>query len=343
MKRFICIILATMMSFAGIVCAETPAPGKSLTALEAMGIDSRSEIKSGYMVSLEKCEAMNLSETQIDTFFSAAQNIILTRRLVKNPFNGICIVLQTSAGDKAYYLNSGVQLGTFGSDNYLCYSTAEENDLLDSLYVNFMSSGNKYPKDGITINTTDYFVFPNDQWAVNDAIFGASHSLLPYDVAECFGLALSRERFCILLGNFIAVYGNYADLSGYLSDKDMAYLTNYFDDTAGCDESINMLHALGIVNGVENNLFTPGNTLSREQAAVMIKKTADLLGIKGTTVKGKKYSDGHLISAWAKDSVDFVVANGIMSETDGQFYPMEYLTTEQAVAAINKFYKLAKK
>ncbi len=338
MKKFICGILAALALLPMTANADF-VPESAMSAADAMEIYDRGEITGGYMMNVEKHTAMNLTDEQIDLFYGAAVNTELTRRVTKNPFGGVCIVLQTAGGERAYFLQSGVQVGKYGSDAYLCYEAKENNEAFDTLYLNFMSSENKYAKDDFFVNTSaDYLNYPTEQWAVDDALFAASNCLLPYETGECFGLSLSRENFCTLVGNFIAVSGNYASLEDYLREKNIAYLTNYFSDTDS--GTINMLHALGIVGGVSNDAFAPGDPLTREQAAVILKKTADMLGINGKTDQ-PNFRDKKRISAWATDAVKFVSANGIMTGTDGYFNPDAYINTEQAVAGINRLYRLA--
>ncbi len=340
MKKLICGALIFAMLMPLCVNAEF-VPESSMSAADAMKIYDRGDITGGYMMDVDKHLAMKLSNEQINMFYNAAVNTALTRRVTKNPFGGVCIVLHTAQGEKTYFLESGVEVGKYGNDSYLCYDTRQTNETFDTLYLNFMSSNNKYAKYDFTVNTaTDYLNYPTEQWAVDDAIFAASNCLMPFEIGQRFGISLSREDFCSLIGNFIAVSGNYASLEDYLRDKNIAYLTNYFTDTDSSNNTVNMLHALGLVNGVSSDKFAPGDPLTREQAAVIIKKTADMLGISGKTEQ-LKFTDKKRISSWAADAVKFVSANGIMNGTDGFFNPDAFINTEQAVAGVNRLFKLS--
>ena len=343
MKRIICISAMIIAMFSVCVSAENKAPARELSALEAMGISSLEEVQGGYIMNIDKKEAMTMSGEQIIKFYNAMSATTLTRRLVKHPFRGICFVLITDSGEKCYFLNSGVQYGKFGDDNYLCYNTSETNIALNELYIKFMSYPDKNYHENVPKNNTDYFIYPEMQWALKEVAYSASLSLLPYEVAETFGSLMNREQLCILLANFLTVYGNYADLNGFFKDRGLTYNTNYFDDTAGCDNSINMLHALGIVNGVSETSFRPGDPVNREQLAVMIKKTADVIGLYGNQTLVSSPLDSNMISPWATDAIHFVLSNNIMSATDGEFGAASYINAEQAVTCINRLYKLSRK
>lgn len=339
LKRIICAALSFILLSSVSAGAEF-VPEKNLTMLETMEIYDTETVTGGYMMSLEKAQAMKLSDEQINKFLNIAGGMTLERRIVKNPFSGVCIVLQTTNGERTYFLNSGVQVGKFGEDNYLCYTASEENDIIGEMYVSFMSSDEKYGYSQFTINEgMDFLAFPGEKWAVDEVLYGAANSLIPYEIMEWFGRAISREAFCIMIANLIAVNMNYAKLEDYFRESGTAFLTNYFTDTQSCDSSINMLHALGIVNGKSEELFAPEDALTREEAAVIIKKTADLLRVQGV-YKVADFADFADVSPWAADAVNFVGANKIMTGTDGMFNPSQLLTTEQAVAGINRLFKL---
>ncbi len=338
MKKII-IILLSVVCITSTANAQYISPESSMSLLEAMGIAGSADVKGGYIMSLEKEKAMELSRSQIAEFCDEAERVTVTRKIIKNPFCGIAIVLRTDEGEKTYFVNSGVQVGKYGEDNYFCYTTPEEMDTVNKFYGRFMS-GNTYSHSNFTINAeTDYLVFPEMQWAVEDVLFAASNSLLPYEISHSYGKAISREEFCILIANFIAVCGNFKTLDDYFIQNDMAYLTSYFEDTKGRDNSINMLCALGIINGKSDTEFGPGDALTREQAAVILKNTAVAADIS-LPDGNVSFTDMKDVSAWANHAVRAVGSRGIMSGTDGKFMPKDYLTTEQAIAGINRLFKL---
>lgn len=318
-------------------------PKAQLTVFEAMGIYNVDEINSGYIMNIDKQKAMEMDRGQIVDFCNGVGYMSLSRRIVKNPFCGVAIVLRTDTGEKTYYLNSGVQVGMYGDDNFLCYVPNENNSTLDELYADFMSSNELYDHSLFVINDkTDYLIFPGDKWAVEDVLYGASNSLIPYEITLSFGKAISREEFCVLIANYLCVCGNYYSLDDYFSERGIAYHSNYFKDTAGCDGSINMLYALGILNGKSEDTFGPGDALTREETAVILKNAAMASGMELKIVTAG-FKDLSAVSKWAKDAVNAVGSCGVMTGADSEFKPKDYLTTEQAITGINKLFKLRNK
>lgn len=340
MKKIILLAWVFLLITSATVSAKYIYPSKNLTVLEAMGINDINEINSGYMMSLEKGKAVEMTNAQIMSFFYDVGADVLTRRIIKNPFCAVAIILRTNSGEKTYFINSGVQVGKYGEDNYLCYSTTSENEALGRLYASFMSASDKYNHSTFSINDEyDYLIYPEEQWAVADVLYGAENSLLPYEITASYGKAISREEFCILIANYIAVCGNYNNMDDYFLQRDMAYLSNYFTDTAGCDSSINMLVGLGVVNGKSDNKFAPADALTREEAAVILKNAAVAAGSE-LSIGNVDFTDIKSVSSWAKDAVKAVGSNGVMNGADGKFGPKDFLTTEQAIAGINKLFKL---
>ena len=100
-------------------------------------------------------------------------------------------------------------------------------------------------------------------------------------------------------------------------------------------EYVYYMYGLGIVSGVSEDDFQPLGYITREQAATMLKRTAESLDID--TTAPNKNLDG--VSDWAKDGVNFVVDRGIMNGTDKGFEPQGTYTKEQALTTFVRFYE----
>lgn len=92
---------------------------------------------------------------------------------------------------------------------------------------------------------------------------------------------------------------------------------------------------LGIVNGVGNNNFNPLGEITRQEAAVMLMRAAEVLGYDVSAPSGNL--DG--AAGWAADGVNFVIDRGIMSGTENGFEPEGTYTKEQAVTTMVRFYE----
>lgn len=314
---------------------------ESMPLSEAFGIFSGDEITYMTVSDVAEGKFIELTHDEIQDFYNLTQNMIVSRTINPTPFRGIAINVYTNSGIKSYYMNSGVQIGLYGKNNYICYkldrADTEALLYLDSLYRDETKS------NGESIHRaaeTDFLKLPSAPWAQPFAREAASKNLLPYEFTGRYSENITREDFCKLLGNLIMVKENYSSLDMYMFDRGQAYLRNYFSDCQNVDNSVNILHALGIVNGKDESHFDPYGTITREEAATLLSKVAEMymwLGNKSTV----KYSDANKISPWARFFVTWVTEHGIMSGiTTSEFSPQGSYTVEQAVATVVRLYRL---
>ena len=81
----------------------------------------------------------------------------------------------------------------------------------------------------------------------------------------------------------------------------------------------------GIVLGYGNGTFGPNDTITVEQAAVILARYADYAGVK-TTASGSLsgYSDGASVSDWASAQMIWALDNGIYTADNGRLHPQDY-------------------
>ena len=181
---------------------------------------------------------------------------------------------------------------------------------------------------------------PQAQWAQSFAREAASKSLIPYEFTSIYSNNITREQFCILLGNMIAVKENYVSIERYMLDRGTPYLKNTFEDCTGIDSSVDILYALGIVNGRDETHFDPYGSITREEAATLLCKVAEMYIWIGTETE-LKYDDTASISAWAKFFVTWANEYGIMTGiTETEFAPQGEYTVEQAIATVVRLFNL---
>ncbi len=134
----------------------------------------------------------------------------------------------------------------------------------------------------------------------------------------------------------------YEKLSG---TKALPSVINPFTDCA----DIEMLKAfnLGITKGISDTEFAPDILLNREQAATMLTRVFKRATMNSWTLatdslftlpyeKPPVFADDSKISDWAKDSVYFMAANGIINGVgDNKFAPSNTTTEEEATGYAN--------
>ena len=122
-------------------------------------------------------------------------------------------------------------------------------------------------------------------------------------------------------------------------------VNNPFTDTS--DVEVLKAYNIGAVNGTSATTYDPDALLNREQAATMLTRVFKKITLAGWTLatdsqftlpytKPAAFADDKDISDWAKDSVYFMAANGIINGVgNNKFAPKNVTTEEQATGYAN--------
>ena len=98
----------------------------------------------------------------------------------------------------------------------------------------------------------------------------------------------------------------------------------------------------GVVNGYGDGKFKPGTNVTREQMATMLYNYATALGLDTSSRANlAAYKDGSQVSGYAKVSMRWAIANGILSGTSsGELKPKEDATRAEVAKMLLNFYQL---
>ncbi len=172
--------------------------------------------------------------------------------------------------------------------------------------------------------------FPSD-WAMEEAGAAKELGLVPEDAQYWWRDSCTRLEFCQMLSRAVKVM----DPTG---SKTSAGRTVTFSDCEDAD--VHAMASLGLVQGVGVGKFSPGKFLTRQEAATMLVRTAELLGLKSAE-QPMTFADASSIASWARDSVaavsSLVASNGkaVMQGTGGgNFSPTKAYTVEQAALSL---------
>lgn len=314
---------------------------ETMTMSEALGIFNAEDITRATISEPVDNTYIEMTRDEIDEFFDLTADMELTRTINATPFRTTAVNLYTESGVSSYYLTSGVQIGMYGAVTYMCYEASDEDES-SLMYIDELlkEETSRLRGESIHVKTdTDFLKMPNDKWARTTVTDAASHCLVPYEFVNKYSNNITREEFCILLGNAVRVTGNYSSLEEYMRANGKSYLKNYFSDCDGVDNAVNMLHALGIVNGKDDTVFDPHGILTREEAAALVCRTAELFQYIETDPT-LIYDDKNSISPWARYFVAWVTNNFIMNGTDGSFLPQKSYTVQEAITTVNRMYKV---
>ena len=168
---------------------------------------------------------------------------------------------------------------------------------------------------------------PPSDWAAKDVDFARAFGILEegkeYNVLK----PITREEFCELIYNYSA---NVLEMLSTADGKK-------FTDTD--NPKIEILSAMGIINGKTATEFAPDDALTREEAAVILQRMVNATVPVTVTEMWFEFDDIDYISDWAMDAVQTMCNMNVMNGVGGnEFAPKEVYTTEQAIVTITRVY-----
>jgi len=164
-------------------------------------------------------------------------------------------------------------------------------------------------------------------WA-HDGIIGAFElGLIPQALQNNFTANTSRAEFSALA---VALYET---VTGRVIAGRMQ-----FNDTT--DINVQKMGYLGVVTGVGGGNFAPNDTITREQAAVMIARLANAMR-RPLPLASATFADNADISSWAIEGVGQVQGVGIMGGVGNNvFAPRGMYTREQSIITMLRLFDL---
>lgn len=99
--------------------------------------------------------------------------------------------------------------------------------------------------------------------------------------------------------------------------------------------SINKLYAAQVMTGYEDGTIRPGNSISRQEAAVIIARAFALDTKKVDTGILANFADNDQIQDWAKSIVAYMAGLAFVQGSDGVFRPNDPITRAEVVTILN--------
>ena len=162
-------------------------------------------------------------------------------------------------------------------------------------------------------------------WAKPEVDSLKNRNVIPPDLLKQYTTYITRAEFTALLVN------TYEYARGiYTPDKTPAFTEIYGSIYRA---QIEKGYALGIISGNSDTDFSPGDNLTREQAAKILCTTvAAIKNIQISSNYSLGYADRQNISDWAVVFVAYAKENGLMIGAEAnQFKPLDNLTREEAM------------
>lgn len=141
---------------------------------------------------------------------------------------------------------------------------------------------------------------PSD-WAHAEVDGAIARGLVPEKLQNDYQSPITRGEFCRLVVQLMKKT-HAEDFIEFIEEN--GGFTVSFTDTN--DREIRAAAQLGIVNGVGGGRFDPDSTIERQAAATMLKRAAQLLGLKAG--EPLVFRDAEQFASWAQDGVAYASA-----------------------------------
>jgi hypothetical protein len=147
---------------------------------------------------------------------------------------------------------------------------------------------------------------------------------------------ITRGEFCVLADNL------YKKLTGDTANRSPnATFTDLTDCTDAQLRAIHNMNALNVISGYGGGLFGPEDSLTREQAAVILTKLAEAVG-KPLTSSATPFTD--TTTSWSADGISKCYGSVIMTGlSETSFGPQNTYTIEQGIVTMVKLYEYVSK
>ena len=170
----------------------------------------------------------------------------------------------------------------------------------------------------VTLGLQPYYLNASE-WAIPDLDIAVEHDLIPDSIRENMMINITREEFSEVVVKMYELQ----------SGETINFEGQSFKDTT----NIEVLKAakLGIIKGIGGEKFAPKDPLNRQEVAVMLKRTLEVLN-PDMDFSYKVSINDPSIAEWAVKEVSYMLEHGILKgDGKGLINPTGYTTREQAV------------
>lgn len=183
-------------------------------------------------------------------------------------------------------------------------------------------------------------------WADGEVKKAINMHIIPSYLQNNYTKGITRKEFASLVVATVK-----KDMGSILFkldlDKSQQYNGKVFSDTV--DPDVIMAYMLNVVGGKGNGRYAPDDLITRQEAAVMLYRTAkEIRYYDGWNIKKSSYTDDDEIADWAKEAVNFV-SSAVDKESGKQimggvgnnaFNPKGIYTREQAFITLGRLYNM---
>ena len=179
-------------------------------------------------------------------------------------------------------------------------------------------------------------------WAYEEVTAAIEEDLVPVYLQNLYLNNITRGEFCDLTIQAIeeTLGQNIEDVVQEQTGKSLYdWMGEYpFNDTS--DSNAIAAYALGIVTGRGGGVFDPYASITRQEAAAFLMRSAKVLGMDTGNVAVAGFTDSGDVGVWFTDAVNFVYQINVMSGTgNNTFSPLGSYTREQSYVTIYRLFQ----
>ena len=179
-------------------------------------------------------------------------------------------------------------------------------------------------------------------WAYEEVTAAIEEDLVPVYLQNLYLNNITRGEFCDLTIQAIEeTLGQDIEdvVQGQTGKSLYDWMGEYpFNDTS--DSNAIAAYALGIVTGRGGGVFDPYASITRQEAAAFLMRSAKVLGMDTGNVAVAGFTDSGDVGVWFTDAVNFVYQINVMSGTgNNTFSPLGSYTREQSYVTIYRLFQ----
>ena len=181
------------------------------------------------------------------------------------------------------------------------------------------------------------------EWAAEEVQQAAELALLPESLSDLWQQPMTRLEYCRLVMQ--ALRAKTGLDNGRLALQYAIPEAPVFSDCT--DPDVTAAAAIGAVKGLGDGTFRPGRTITRQDAAVMLRQAAQAIGSAAFPTGELPYRDSGEIAdyareavLWAGETADLLSGKPVMQGVgQGRFDPLGQYTREQAVLTVLRLFR----
>jgi hypothetical protein len=181
-----------------------------------------------------------------------------------------------------------------------------------------------------------------DNWAYPEVTAAIQEDLVPNYLQNLYLNNITRDEFCDLVIQAIEqVLGqDIEDVVKAQTGKDLSTFRKAYPFVDTTSSNVIAANALGIVTGRGGGIFDPYATITRQEAAAFLMRSAKVLGMDTSQVTAAGFTDSGDVGVWFTDAVNFVYQINVMSGTgNNSFSPLGTYNREQSFVTIYRLFQ----